>query len=118
LSQLQAVAGYPVAPVVRPAWNDPVELKRLLDIGAQNLLIPMVQSAEEAQAAVAAVSYPPRGIRGVGTALARAAQWGGVTDYLARSDDEICLLCQVETADALGRLDDILSVDGVDGIFI
>jgi 4-hydroxy-2-oxoheptanedioate aldolase len=118
LSQLQAVAAYPVAPVVRPAWNDPVELKRLLDIGAQNLLIPMVQNADQARAAVAAVRYPPNGIRGVGTALARAARWGGVSDYLARSDDEICLLCQVETADALGQLDDIVAVDGVDGVFI
>lgn len=118
LGQLQAVAAYPVAPVVRPAWNDPVELKRLLDIGAQNLLIPMVQNADEARAAVAAVSYPPNGVRGVGTALARAARWGGVSDYLARSDDEICLLCQVETAEALAELDDILSVDGVDGVFI
>ncbi|MCC2597201.1 4-hydroxy-2-oxoheptanedioate aldolase [Pusillimonas sp. MFBS29] len=118
LSQLQAVAAYPVAPVVRPAWNDPVELKRLLDIGAQNLLIPMVQNADEARAAVAAVRYPPEGVRGVGAALARASRWGGVSDYLARANDEICLLCQVETASALQELDGILAVEGVDGVFI
>ncbi|MBP6018576.1 MAG: 4-hydroxy-2-oxoheptanedioate aldolase [Burkholderiaceae bacterium] len=118
LSQLQAVAAYPVAPVVRSAWNDPIELKRLLDIGAQNLLIPMVQNAEEARAAVAAVRYPPHGTRGVGTALARAARWGGVEDYVTRSNEEICLLCQVETAEALQELDSILAVEGVDGVFI
>ncbi len=118
LAQLQAVAAYPVAPVVRPGWNDPVEIKRLLDIGAQNLLVPMVQNADQARAAVAAVRYPPYGIRGVGAALARAAQWGGVDDYLERANEEICLLCQVETAEALDELDGILAVDGVDGVFI
>ncbi|MFT0545735.1 4-hydroxy-2-oxoheptanedioate aldolase [Allopusillimonas ginsengisoli] len=118
LAQLQAVAAHQTAPVIRPAWNDPVELKRLLDIGAQNLLVPMVQNAAEARAAVASVHYPPKGIRGVGTALARAARWGGVSDYLARANEEICLLCQVETVDALGALDEILAVDGVDGVFI
>lgn len=117
-SQLQALAAYPIAPVVRPAWNDPVELKRLLDIGARNLLIPMVQSAEEARAAVASVRYPPQGIRGVGTGLARAARWGGTPDYLARANDEICVLCQVETSESLAQLDDILAVEGVDGVFI
>jgi 4-hydroxy-2-oxoheptanedioate aldolase len=118
LEQLQAIAAYRGAPVVRPAWNDPVEIKRLLDIGAQNLLVPMVQNADAARAAVAAVRYPPNGIRGVGTALARAARWGQVDDYLARADDEICLLCQVETVDAMQELDAILSIDGVDGVFI
>lgn len=118
LAQLQAVAAHPVAPVVRPSWNDPVQLKMLLDIGAQNLLIPMVQNAQEAREAVAAVRYPPQGIRGVGTALARAARWGGTQDYLARANEEICVLCQAETAQALANLDDILAVDGVDGVFI
>ncbi len=117
-SQLQALAAYPIAPVVRPAWNDPVEIKRLLDIGVRNLLVPMVQSAQEARAAVAAVRYPPQGIRGVGTGLARAAGWGATTDYLARANDEICVLCQVETVEALAQLDDILTVEGVDGVFI
>ncbi len=118
LAQLQAVAPYPIAPVVRPGWNDPVEIKRLLDIGARNLLIPMVQNADEARAAVAAVRYPPEGIRGVGAGIARAARWGGISDYLARANDEICVLCQVETVEALGNLAEIAAVEGVDGIFI
>lgn len=118
MAQLQAMAAYPAAPVVRPAWNNPAKLKQLLDIGVQNFLIPMVQNAEQAQAAVAAVRYPPNGTRGVGTALARAARWGAVTDYLARSDDEICLLCQVETIESLDALDDIAKVEGVSGVFI
>lgn len=118
LAQLQAMAGHTAAPVVRAAWNDPVELKHLLDIGAQNLLIPMVQDADQARAAVSAVHYPPHGSRGVGTALARAARWGAKTDYLARANDEICLLCQTETIDALSNIEDIAGVEGVDGIFI
>lgn len=118
LAQLQAMAPYPIEPVVRPAWNDPVEIKRLLDIGARNFLVPMVQSAAEARAAVAAVRYPPQGIRGVGTGLARAAHWGAITDYLASANDNISVLCQVETVEALAQLDEILAVEGVDGVFI
>lgn len=118
LSQLQAVAPYSVHPVVRPGFNDSVEIKRILDLGAQTLLVPMIGSAEQAKAAVAAVRYPPYGIRGVGAAVARAARWGAISDYLIRANDEICLLCQVETVDALAQLDAILAVEGVDGVFI
>ena len=118
LNQLQVLAAYPSAPVIRPPWNDHVLLKQLLDIGGQNFLIPMIQSAEEAKAAVSALSYPPQGRRGVGTALARAAKWGMVTDYLQKANDEICLLCQVETITSIAVLDEILEVDGVDGVFI
>lgn len=119
LSQLQALAAYPeVAPVVRPAWNDPVLFKQLLDIGAQSFLVPMIQTAAEAKAAVRALKYPPEGTRGVGTALARAAKWGAVPDYLQKANEEICLLCQVETSEGLKQLDEILQVDGVDGVFI
>lgn len=118
LSQLQAMAAYDSAPVIRPAWNDSVLLKQLLDIGGQNFLIPMIQSAAEAEQAVAALSYPPRGHRGVGTALARAAHWGAVTDYLHRANDEICLLCQVETVEAMEVVEEICGVEGVDGVFI
>lgn len=78
----------------------------------------MIQSADEARAAVRAVRYPPEGERGVGNALARAARWGSVTNYLTRANDEICMLCQVETVKGLENLDAILSVDGVDGVFI
>lgn len=118
LNQLQAIAAYSSAPVIRPAWNDPVLLKQLLDIGGQNFLIPMIQSADEARQAVSAISYPPRGFRGVGTALARAAHWGAITDYLTRANDEICLLCQVETVEAMAAIEEICQVEGVDGIFI
>lgn len=117
LAQLQAVAPYPVSAVVRPAANDPVLVKRLLDIGAQSLLIPMVNSAAEARAAVAATRYPPDGIRGVSGAT-RATRFGRVADYAARAANEICLLVQVETREALDRLEEIASTPGVDGVFI
>src|SRR6266516_1809264 len=94
-SQLQALAGGTAAPVVRPAWNDLVLIKRLLDVGAQNLLIPYVQTAEEARAAVAATRYPPRGVRGVAV-IHRANRYGRVKDYFARANDEIGLLLQSE----------------------
>jgi len=118
LAQLQALAPYPVAPVVRAAWNDPVMLKHLLDIGAQNVLVPMVQSADEARAAVAAVRYPPQGIRGVASGLARAARWNRVPDYLPRANDEMCVLVQIETPAGLEALESIAAVDGVDGVFV
>ena len=118
LQQLQSMAAYPVAPVVRPAWNDAVQIKQILDTGAQTLLVPMVQSAEEAAAAVAAVRYPPQGVRGVGSALARSSRWNRIPDYLRRANDEMCVLVQIETPRAVDALDDILAVDGVDGAFI
>lgn len=119
LSQLQAVAGYPgVAPVVRPASNDPILFKQLLDLGAQNFLVPMIETAAQARAAVHALRYPPQGQRGVGAVLARAARWGAVGDYVHRANEQICLLCQVETAKGLDELEDILQIEGVDGVFI
>lgn len=116
-SQLQAVAASPTHPVVRPPWNDTVVLKRLLDIGAQTFLIPMVQTAEEAARAVAATRYPPRGVRGFASA-GRAAGYGRVSDYFARCDGEICVLVQIETALALRNIEEIAGVEGIDGIFI
>lgn len=116
-SMLQAVAPYPVSAVVRPGWNDAVEIKRILDAGAQSILVPYVQNAEEAARAVAAVRYPPKGIRGV-AGITRATRYGLVEGYTARADSEICLLVQVETAEALGHIEAIAAVDGVDGIFI
>ncbi|MGO2333483.1 4-hydroxy-2-oxoheptanedioate aldolase [Providencia sp.] len=118
LSQLQAIAAYPSQPVVRPPWNDPVIIKQLLDIGAQTLLLPMVQNAEQAQQAVRATRYPPAGIRGVGSALARASRWNRVPDYLQRANDEMCVIVQVETREAIKNLPEILKVEGVDGVFI
>src|SRR5437016_2046824 len=116
-SQLQALVGGTAAPVVRPAWNDLVLLKRLLDVGAQNLLIPYVQTIEEARAAVAATRYPPAGIRGVAVSH-RASRYGRLRDYLKRSGEEICLLVQIETRVALQSIEAIAAVEGVDGLFI
>lgn len=120
LQQLQAVAADRVSrshPVVRPAWNDPVLIKRYLDIGAQTLLLPFVQNAGEARAAVSAMRYAPRGVRGMGGSM-RASHFGRDDRYVADSENELCLLVQVETQEALEQLEDIAAVDGVDGIFI
>ncbi|HEY4542480.1 MAG TPA: 4-hydroxy-2-oxoheptanedioate aldolase [Noviherbaspirillum sp.] len=117
LSQLQAVAPYPVMPVVRPAWNDTVLIKRYLDIGAQTLLIPYVQNEAEAQRAVDAIRYAPRGVRGVGGAV-RATRFGRIANYMGLCEDELCLLVQVESQTALDNLERIASVDGIDGVFI
>ncbi|MDC9594547.1 4-hydroxy-2-oxoheptanedioate aldolase [Xenorhabdus sp. IM139775] len=118
LAQLQGIAPYPSQPVVRPAWNDPVITKQLLDIGAQTLLFPMIQNAAQAREAVRATRYPPAGIRGVGSALARASRWNRIPDYLSRANDEICVLVQAETREALQNLPEIAAVEGVDGVFI
>jgi 4-hydroxy-2-oxoheptanedioate aldolase len=118
LQHLQAVAAYRSHPVVRPLNADPGLIKQLLDIGTQSLLVPMIDTAEHAQAVVAAVRYPPRGIRGVGAAVARASRWGDIGDYLDRADEETCILVQVETAQALRNIDSICAVDGIDGVFI
>ncbi|MCU1619207.1 MAG: 2-dehydro-3-deoxyglucarate aldolase [Modestobacter sp.] len=117
-AQLQAVAAYPVVPVVRPPSGDPVVIKQLLDAGVEALLVPMVESGEEAAALVAATRYPPAGIRGVGSALARASRWNRIPDYLATADDGISLMVQVESVRGLAALPDILAVDGLDGVFL
>lgn len=117
LSQLQAMEKGTATAIIRPAWNDAVLIKRCLDIGAQALLIPYVQSVEEAKAAVAATRYPPHGIRGVSVS-ARASRYGRVSGYLTKANSEICVLVQVETRQSLDALEDIAAVDGVDGVFI
>ena len=117
LAQLQVVAAYPVSPVVRPAWNDKVLIKRHLDIGAQTLLIPYVQDAAEAAAAVAAIRFPTRGVRGV-AGVTRASRFGRVSDYAKRAEQELCLLVQVENRAGLDNLEAIAKVDGVDGVFV
>jgi 4-hydroxy-2-oxoheptanedioate aldolase len=117
ISQLQAVAAYPVSAIVRPAWNDKVLIKRYLDIGAQSLLIPYVQNADEAAEAVAAIRYPTRGVRGV-AGVTRASRFGRVADYAKRAEEELCLLVQIETREGLDNLDAIAKTDGIDGVFI
>jgi 4-hydroxy-2-oxoheptanedioate aldolase len=117
LPQLQAAAPYPVTPIVRPAWNDKVLIKRYLDVGAQSLLVPYVQTEEEAAAAVQAIRFPLRGVRGV-AGLTRATRYGRVTDYAKRAEEELCLLVQIETRQGLDNLEKIARTDGIDGVFI
>jgi 4-hydroxy-2-oxoheptanedioate aldolase len=118
LAALQAIAPYRSAPVVRSVNGDVHRIKQLLDIGAQTLLVPMIDTAEQARALVQATRYPPLGIRGVGSAVGRASRWSARTDYLDAADGEVCLLVQAETVTALGNLEAICDVDGVDGVFI
>lgn len=117
LTQLQAAAPYPTHPVVRVPWNDMVMIKRVLDIGAQSLLVPYVSTPEEAAAAVSFTRYPPVGVRGV-AGTTRASRFGRVKDYATRAHEEICLLVQLETQRALDNLEAICAVEGVDGVFI
>ena len=117
LAQLQAIAPYPVSGIVRPVEGDTALIKQCLDIGALTLLVPMVETAVQAAQIVAATRYAPRGVRGLGSALARASRWSGVDDYVHRADEEICVLVQVESAAGLADLEAIAAVEGVDGVF-
>ncbi|HEY6451565.1 MAG TPA: 4-hydroxy-2-oxoheptanedioate aldolase [Steroidobacteraceae bacterium] len=118
LIALQTVAAYPVRPLVRVPSADPIMIKRVLDIGAQSLLVPMVETADQARQLVAAMRYPPEGFRGVGTGLARAARWNRVTDYFKRANAEMCLIVQIETQAGLDSIEAIAAVDGVDALFV
>jgi 4-hydroxy-2-oxoheptanedioate aldolase len=118
LPQLQAIAAYPTtSAIVRPAWNDKVLIKRYLDIGVQTLLVPYVQTEEEALAAVAATRFPGAGVRGVAS-VTRASRFGRVSHYANRAHEEICVLVQIETREGLDNLEKIALVEGVDGVFI
>ena len=117
LAQLQAAAPYATHPVVRVPWNDMVAMKRILDVGAQSLLVPYVSSAAEAEAAVAHTRYPPKGVRGV-AGTTRATRFGRIKDYARRAHEEICVLVQVETQPALDQIEAICAVEGVDGVFV
>ncbi len=118
LAQLQATQGRGTEIITRIKNHDPALIKQMLDIGVQSLLVPMVESAQQAEDLVKATRYPPAGIRGVGSALARAARWNGVPGYLQKANNEICLILQCESQAGLAALDDVLKVDGVDAIFI
>ncbi|HEX2565276.1 MAG TPA: HpcH/HpaI aldolase/citrate lyase family protein [Burkholderiales bacterium] len=117
LTQLQAAAAYPTHAVVRVPWNDMVAIKRVLDVGAQSLLVPYVSTAAEAQSAVSFTRYPPAGVRGV-AGTTRASRFGRVKDYARRAHEELCVLVQVETRPALDNIEAICAVEGVDGVFI
>ncbi|MEX0732682.1 MAG: HpcH/HpaI aldolase/citrate lyase family protein [Aquisalimonadaceae bacterium] len=116
LSQLQAYEFGGTTPVVRVPWNEPVIVKRILDLGAFSLLFPMVQNAAEAEAAVASTRYPPHGIRGLALNQ-RGNRFGRIADYVTTVEQEICVLVQIETTAALSRATEIASVEGVDGVF-
>jgi 4-hydroxy-2-oxoheptanedioate aldolase len=118
LAQLQAVAPYPVQTIVRPPLGEVHVIKQLLDIGAQTILVPMMESAEQATQMVRAMKYPPAGIRGVGAAIARSSRWQAIPDYLQGANDEVCLLVQIETQAGLNNIEAIANVEGVDGLLI
>jgi 4-hydroxy-2-oxoheptanedioate aldolase len=116
--QLRASLSGTAQPVVRVAAGEDWMIKQVLDIGFQTVLVPMINTAAEAKKAVAACLYPPEGRRGVGAALARASDFGRRSSYLANANDEICILLQVESAEALQNLDEMLAIERIDGIFI
>lgn len=117
LNQLYAMSESQVSAVVRPAWNDLVLFKRFLDLGVQSFVVPWVQNAEEARRAVAATRYPPVGNRGVAVAI-RASRYGRIKEYVQHVHDELCLIIQLETRTALGNIESIAAVEGVDALFI
>jgi 2-keto-3-deoxy-L-rhamnonate aldolase RhmA len=114
---LQALSGTRLAPVVRVPWNDTVTIKRVLDAGAQTLLVPFVQNADESRAAVAATRYPPHGVRGM-AAMSRASRFGTVPEFFEAANDEVAVVVQIETPQAIERLGEIAAVHGVDGLFV
>lgn len=117
IPQLMALKDSLSAPVVRPQWNDAVVIKRLLDAGFYNFLIPFVESAEDAARAVSATRYPPEGVRGVSVAQ-RNNRYGTVADYLKVINDNIAVMVQIESRKAMDAIDAICAVKGVDGIFV
>ena len=117
IDHLRVINGAGLPALVRPAWNDMVTIKRVLDQGAQTLLIPYVETAEEARRAVSSIRFPPRGVRGV-SGSSRSSNYGLESDYFARAEAELCLIVQIESAGALARIEEIAAVDGVDAVFI
>ncbi len=118
LAQLQAISGSPAEAIVRLVDDTPSRIKQYLDIGVQSLLVPMIETGTQAQRLAQSVQYPPAGMRGVGTALARAARWNQVESYFTEVDKELCLIAQIESVKAIENLDDILNVERIDAYFI
>ncbi len=119
IAHLQALSATPTTVCMRVPWNDPVYLKRALDIGVEGVMIPMIETAEQARAAVAACRYPPAGIRGNAATLIRAADYGARTaDYVRTAADNLVIMCQVETAETIENVEEIAAVEGVDVLFI
>ncbi|MBX5334286.1 HpcH/HpaI aldolase/citrate lyase family protein [Rhodococcus fascians] len=118
LAQLYAASAYPVTPVVRVPVGDAVIIKQVLDLGAQNILVPMISTADQAREVAAAAQYPPVGRRGVGSALARSARWNRVEDYLANAADHVSVFVQIETAEGVSNAAAIAGTPGIDGVFL
>ena len=118
LAQLQAVESYPTHAIARPPIGDVVLIKQYLDLGFQTLLIPLVDTADQAAQMVRGMRYPPDGVRGVGAGSARVSRWNRVENYFRDADEQMCLLVQAETRTAMENLEAIAAVEGVDGIFI
>ena len=118
MAQLTVIEPSPSLPVVRLRDDDPARIKQALDVGAQSLLIPMIETVDQARRAVAATRYPPEGTRGVGSSLARASRFSAIPDYLKTANDQICLILQIESRAGLAALDDILTLGGIDCVFI
>lgn len=118
LHQLQAIAAYDTSVMVRPHVGDPAVISRRLDVGVQTLLVPKVESAEQAARLVQAARYPPAGDRGVGGSLARASRWQRISDYYHRADEELCLIAQIESVTAVTSIEDIAAVEGIDALFV
>ena len=117
LGQLQALAPYPVSAIVRPVEASTALIKQVLDIGVLTLLVPMVHTPAQAAEVVAATRYAPRGVRGLGSAITRAARWNNVEGYVERADEEICVLVQVESAEGIANVAAIAATGGIDGVF-
>lgn len=118
LAQLQALAAYPVSAIVRIPEGSDATIKQVLDIGAQTLLVPMVESAAQARQLARAVRYPPSGVRGVASSIVRASRWNRVPGYVTQADAEVCLIVQIESRAGVDELDAIAAVDGIDALFI
>ncbi|MGH1411897.1 MAG: aldolase/citrate lyase family protein [Pelagimonas sp.] len=118
MGQLQVIDPSPSHAVVRVPVGDVALIKQVLEVGAQSVLVPMVESAEQAQEMVRAVQYPPRGTRGVGAALARSSGFDAIENYATTADDQMCLILQIENRNGLAALDDILKLDHIDAIFV
>ncbi len=116
IHMLQAIAGTPMLPITRVPWNDTVMVKRVLDAGAQSLMFPFIQNADEARKAVAAAKYPPQGVRGM-AAMSRGSRFGTVKDYFKVANDAVSVIVQIETPEAMARVEEIASVPGVDSLF-
>jgi 4-hydroxy-2-oxoheptanedioate aldolase len=118
LAQLHAASGYPLSVMVRVPAGEPVIIKQVLDLGVQNIMVPMVSTAEQAEQIAAMAQYPPRGVRGVGSALARSGRWNRVPNYVNEAADHVSVFVQIETEEGLANTADIAAVEGIDGLLL